>query len=419
MSRSEARAKVSVVIPTYNRRDLLSRTLHQLTRQDMPAAEFEVIVSDDGSSDGSQAVAESFSDRLRMKYTFQPDLGYRAGAARNSGARLATAPVLAFLDTGCLAGPGFLRHHLAGHGDDAIHHAVMGPAYGYNPGEPVPGLAEALDQFPPEEVIARFEGDPVFQDFRYPALLECDFDPNRRAIPWNLFFSSNFSVRADDFWAVGGYDERFHGFGFEDLELGFRLFRRGMPFLDTQDAWIIEWPHERDMEANYKEALINQDRFLEKYQEPVVEIGWMATAKGNYWTCEDDYRELTAWSREVSGMNVAGELAAARQLISADDRIAVIGSGGSIPASLAGAIVVDFDREMLDHALAAGRNHGHHAIGGRTPLADQSVDTVIITSRLAGLWPQWGEELLAEASRIGRRVVTFADLADARPQAAG
>jgi hypothetical protein len=70
-------------------------------------------------------------------------------------------------------------------------------------------------------------------------------------------------------------------------------------------------------------------------------------------------------------------------------------------------VLFDFDRAVLDRALADGRHQGHHAIGLRTPLADGSVDRVLITSRLAGLWGRWGDDVLAEALRIGRHAPVF------------
>ncbi|GAA2713033.1 hypothetical protein [Actinoplanes palleronii] len=47
----------------------------------------------------------------------------------------------------------------------------------------------------------------------------------------------------------------------------------------------------------------------------------------------------------------------------------------------------------------------HRAIGLRTPLPPQSMDLVVVTSRLDGLRDRWGDRLLAEAHRIGRRVI--------------
>jgi hypothetical protein len=372
----------------------------------MPADQFEVIVSDDGSSDTTEAVAASFSDRLRIKYTFQEDRGFRAAAARNAGARLGVAPLLVFLDTGSLAGPDFLRSHVAEHGSQAARRAVIGYAYGWHPGDPkiMEGLKEAVTELPPEEVVKRFRDRSAFQDERHQFLQEFDFDLERQAIPWPMFLSLNFSVRAEDFWAVGGFDEGFCGWGFEDLELGYRLFRHGLSFRMTQDAWVIEWPHERNQDANLREAAVNLEWFLSKHQEPTTEILWYALNNTSIWACDSHYRELAAWHAQSGGIDVTGELSAAVKQGVPGSRVAVVGSGGLLPPPLAGATVIDFDKELLGKALAGGGGPGYHAIGLRTPMADQSMDMVLITSRMAGLWDRWGNDLLAEAHRIGRDV---------------
>ncbi|MFC8845401.1 MULTISPECIES: glycosyltransferase family A protein [unclassified Micromonospora] len=51
--------------------------------------------------------------------------------------------------------------------------------------------------------------------------------------------------------------------------------------------------------------------------------------------------------------------------------------------------------------LDSGSSITHHGLGLRTPWPDNSFDRVVITSRLSRLWPQWGEFIRAEASRIG------------------
>ena len=57
---------ISVIIPTYNRRDLLRETLNSLVQQTYPKNCFEVIVVDDGSTDGTEEIAaETFPFPLR------------------------------------------------------------------------------------------------------------------------------------------------------------------------------------------------------------------------------------------------------------------------------------------------------------------------------------------------------------------
>src|SRR5580698_593646 len=195
--------KISVIIATYNRDKLLRETLLQLTRQTLPVDEFEVIVADDGSSDRTRETAGSFSGQLRLKYHFQEDLGFRAATARNEGSRLATAPILCFIDTGALPGPDFLRSHLAEHGDGKVPAAVIGYDYGYYPfGKPLQAATDLIGTLSPAEVVARFGDAPGFIDIRHKHFVSCGFDLSSRAIPWNLLFSANFSVPAYDFWGV-------------------------------------------------------------------------------------------------------------------------------------------------------------------------------------------------------------------------
>ncbi len=133
MPKSADIPQASVVIPTYNRRAELTKTLETLIEQDIDPRGFEVIVADDGSSDDTADVARSFAGRLRLKYYFHEDLGFRPGAARNAGASLAAAPILIFLDSGTLAGPwpgG--RSRRRAHAESAARCAVMGYCYGYN-----------------------------------------------------------------------------------------------------------------------------------------------------------------------------------------------------------------------------------------------------------------------------------------------
>jgi glycosyltransferase involved in cell wall biosynthesis len=400
--------RVSVVIPTYDRCDLLRRQLEQLTRQTLPATEFEVVVADDGSSDDTRAVVESFAGRLRLKYHFQEDLGNRVGTARNAGAAAAAAPVLVFLDTGPLFATDFVERHLALHRDPDRRRAIVGYAYGYNPEKSMTWVNAELDRLGPEGTVAKYAEDPEFRDVRYGLFEEIGFDLSRRLAPWQLFFTLNISVRADDFHAVGGFDEAFNGaWGAEDLEFGFKLFRSGVEFQLGFDAWVVDVPHERDL-FDLREQLYGQFVvLLGLHREPLFEIGCALTARHLLWSWEADYRDLLAWQREVAGRGVAPEIADAIRDLRPGTSIAVFGAGGELPPEAPPMTLLDFDPALAERAAGAGVHTGHHALGLCTPLVEGSVDVVVITSRLAGLWERWSRELLAEARRIGRDVRVF------------
>jgi len=83
---------VSVIIPTYNRRDLVQRALESVFAQNY--RNFEILVVDDGSTDDTRAVLEG---RPQVRYIFQENAG--PGKARNVGIRRSQGDLIAFLDS--------------------------------------------------------------------------------------------------------------------------------------------------------------------------------------------------------------------------------------------------------------------------------------------------------------------------------
>jgi glycosyltransferase involved in cell wall biosynthesis len=395
---------VSVIVPTYNRRDELHQTLETLTAQEFPAGEFEVIVADDGSSDDTAEVAASFDGPLCLKYVFQEDLGFRAGAARNAGARLAAAPLLVFLDSGTLAGPGFVAAHHAAHSAPG-RRAVIGYCYGSNVLREKGWVPDSLGTVSPTELVRRNAGEPEFQDIRHGQFEQAGFDLIKLAVPWSHFFSMNCSVRAADFWAVGGFDEAFRSWGIEDSELGYRLYRAGLEITLDRDAWTIELPKDRPVKQRLYSLMRNARIFLGKSREPYVELFADSLLRKEFATIEADGMALARWTEQASALDVAAEIEAAVHGLPAGASVAVFGCGGSVPALLPPATLLDFDAVLLARAVAGGRHAGHHAIGLRTELASGAADAVVVTSRLHGLWHRHGERITTEANRVGRRVL--------------
>jgi len=87
---------VSIVIPAYNAEKILGKCLRAVCGQDVPQRDVEVIVVDDGSTDATPEVAESFGVRVLRR----PNGG--AGAARNAGWRAAKGEWVAFTDSDCM-----------------------------------------------------------------------------------------------------------------------------------------------------------------------------------------------------------------------------------------------------------------------------------------------------------------------------
>ena len=87
--------KVSVILPVHNRADVLPRAIGSVLEQEL--REFELIVVDDGSSDDSAKIADSFGDERVRLIRLESNRG--GNVARNEGIRAARAPIIAFLDS--------------------------------------------------------------------------------------------------------------------------------------------------------------------------------------------------------------------------------------------------------------------------------------------------------------------------------
>ncbi|MBX7246707.1 MAG: glycosyltransferase [Candidatus Sumerlaeaceae bacterium] len=116
---------ISVVTTTYNRAALLPRAVESLLRQTW--TNWEQIILDDGSTDGTAAVAEDYCRRdSRLRYSFQENTGL--SGARNAGIALARGELITFLDSDDEYAPEHLRlraEFMAGHPEvDMIHGGV-------------------------------------------------------------------------------------------------------------------------------------------------------------------------------------------------------------------------------------------------------------------------------------------------------
>jgi peptidoglycan/xylan/chitin deacetylase (PgdA/CDA1 family)/glycosyltransferase involved in cell wall biosynthesis len=106
-------ATVSVAIITRDRADLLARTLPTVLRQSVPEAHFEVIVVDDGSSDGTGELLAQHAAGGELRIVRQAPRGI--GAARNAALAAARGAIVVFLDDDLLCEPGLVRAHALAH----------------------------------------------------------------------------------------------------------------------------------------------------------------------------------------------------------------------------------------------------------------------------------------------------------------
>ena len=216
---------LSVVIPTFNRKDSLQKTLDGLARQTYPAAQFEAVVVSDGSTDGTDDFLTAYAEGAPycLRPVFQPNGG--PARARNHGIRTAEGEVVVFLDDDVEPTPDFLAVHAARHetSDDTV---VIGPML------PDPALEWR---------------EPAWIAWEH-AMLEKQYTAFRTG-EWkdcgpHHFYSGNASVKRAHLIAVGGFDEQFPRQ--EDVEMAVRLEKQcGVHFVYESNARGIHRPQRR------------------------------------------------------------------------------------------------------------------------------------------------------------------------------
>jgi validoxylamine A glucosyltransferase len=391
--------KLSIVIPTYNRSRWLMRALEAFRAEALPAEQFEVIIADDGSSDGTEALVASFEADYRIKYCFQEDRGYRVSAVRNLGAKLAEGEVLAFFDTGEIPSPSFAASHLSAYTRlPNVRRAMTGLICGWNAGvrQDAEGMtAEQLYTSIPKET------DPRFQ-----SLARVGFDLGKLALPPMLWWGGNISIRTEDFWESGGFDESFREYGVEDVELAYRLWGRGIEFGFCEDGWVIDLIETRSG-ANDESVARNIEKIIQKGDPltPVREILAMllSVSQGLFYDLQEYYQALLDWEIQAKSIDVLQEVESFCRSLPPGARVAILGVGNSIPESRPDAILFDFDRQFI-RTMTRPACGIHHRIGLRTDLPDNSIDSLLITSRMQGIWGRFAYPIMLEAKRVANNV---------------
>jgi GT2 family glycosyltransferase len=201
--------KYSIIVPAYNAVKTIGACLGALSRQSVDAKDYEIIVVDDGSRDGTAEVVKTFP----VRYLHQMNRG--PATARNRGAREARGGIIFFTDSDCVPSTDWIAEMARPFQDPDVV-AVKG-AYRTNQ----------------RSFIARF-AQVEFEE---------RFELLKRAPSIDMVDTYSAAYRREVFQSVGGFDESFPVANNEDTELSYKLSRMGKKMVFSPDAVVYHLKH--------------------------------------------------------------------------------------------------------------------------------------------------------------------------------
>jgi glycosyltransferase involved in cell wall biosynthesis len=199
---------VSVIVPTHNRLSLLKQTLACLDQQTYPSCDYEVIVVDDGSDDGTADYLHQLALKGDLLYLTQGQKG--PAAARNAGVHIAKGEIIAFTDDDCLPEPDWL--------------AVLTESYRKSPDQlvAVGGRINNIREGHWLQLFYAVQNRHFENKSERPAYLD----------------TANASFRRTTFLEIGGFNEDIPFASGEDIDFSFRLTAVGYKLQLNEQAVV-------------------------------------------------------------------------------------------------------------------------------------------------------------------------------------
>ena len=213
--------RATIQLCTYNRAALLERVLDACFEQTVPSETYEVVLVNDGSPDNTPEVIARARSRAACRFEVIDQQNSGLAKGRNAGIARAQGERIIFIDDDVLPLPNFVEEHLRSH--EAHPKAIVrGGAIN----------VESFDDLPP----------PVWSIKDYSA---------------NYFWTTNVSVPLATIRAIGGFNESFSEYGWEDIDVGLRLRFGGVKAVFNKHALVYHWkprPRSGNVEKMVKQA---------------------------------------------------------------------------------------------------------------------------------------------------------------------
>lgn len=223
--------KISIIIPTYNRKNVLIKCVKAMFNQNYPKDKYEIIIVDDGSTDATEDLVKELIKEApcQLQYFKQGNKG--PAAARNIGIKNTKGELILFTGDDCIADKNLIKEHVYWH---EIYNNENVAILGYTTWHPelkITPFMYWLEHVGPQFAYYRFKHGE-----RVDSLWTC-----------NISLKRNFMVF---------FDEDFPYAAHEDTEIGYRLQKRGLQIIFNKNAITYHY-HPTDIEKYcYRQRIV-------------------------------------------------------------------------------------------------------------------------------------------------------------------
>ncbi|MFP5109870.1 glycosyltransferase family 2 protein [Neobacillus sp. C211] len=302
--------EVSVIILSYNRYPLNLFTLYALENQSFDLSKMEVIFIDDASSDNTSLLKE-YHPPYSFKYVRnESNLGI--AGTRNKGYKMAQGKIILFLDAEIIMHPDYIRNHHSHHMtneqvvvigkqseklysflfpkfnsgqindiyylaknrqlvEERLGKVLQQKINKSNLQDLIKNLKEPIQLLSETEIknSTYLKSFSVSKIYLHEIFEQWEENFNNSPLAWMACVGSNFSIKRDLIGIVGGYDESFRGWGHEDIEFSYRLYKAGTKFVF--DPNLIRYHQEHPIPVE-KRKEGRKNMILLQQKHPVIEV---------------------------------------------------------------------------------------------------------------------------------------------------
>lgn len=288
--------ELSVVIPTYNKPEILKMALAALEKQTFPKSQFEVIVIDDGSFHSAQKKIKSFLPNLGFKTSFIIQKHKGPAAARNRGIKKARGKIVLIINDDTVATPDLLKRHYKFHQKHPLENFGLLGLVTWHQDLEITHFMYWLEH-----------GGPYFSFWSIKG----------KEAGWQRFWTCNISLKRSFLLKNGFFDEEFPFAAWEDVELGYRLGKAGLRLFYGKKALGYHYHPtsiesiKNKMRANGESAMLLKDKLPNKFLPPLARWPKLAVFLDNIFFSKPIVfllEKLAFWAEKRVGLGTVFDL---------------------------------------------------------------------------------------------------------------